>query len=68
MTPNNPFNIFNISSTFFNIFNISNVAHPRITTGKLHQNPLNSIDGDAFRAYFNIDPKWPLDYLWPQIP
>ena len=40
----------------------------RITSPKFHQNLLNYVDEEAFWAYLNNDPKWPLDVLWPQIP
>ena len=41
---------------------------PRISSPKFHQNLLNHVDEEAFWAYLNNDPKWPLDDLWSQIP
>ena len=40
---------------------------PMISSPKFHQNLLNHVDEEAFWAYLNNDPKWPLDDLWPQI-
>ena len=40
---------------------------PSISSPKFHQNLLNHVDEEAFWAYLNNDPKWPLDDIWPQI-
>ena len=41
---------------------------PSIYSPKFHQNLLNHVDEEAFWAYLNNDPKWPLNDIWLQIP